>query len=124
MTSIVAQEIATTDHSQSCCKDHASDILRCYYGRLAQSLHPIRVARLLHGEGVISQATLFNVKTTMKSHSEKEAIFLVLKAVRHAVHVNYHHLEVFANVLLKFTSTEPCAKAILKDYGKYKNANY
>ena len=125
MMSMVVQEPATTDHTQSCREDHASDILRCYYGTLAQSLqYPIRVAQLLHGEGVISQTTLFNVKTTVKSHSEKEAIFLVLKAVRHAIHVNYDHLEVFASVLLKFTSNVPCAKGILKDYGKYKNTSY
>ena len=103
----------------------ASDILRCHYGTLSQSLqYPIRVAELLCGEGVISQTTLFNVKTTAKSHSKKEAAFLVLKAVRHAVHVNYHHLEVFANVLLKFTSNVPCANAILTDCGKYKNVSY
>ena len=122
---MVVQETATIDHSQSCRKDYASDILRYYYSTLAQSLqYPIRVAQLLHGERVISQTTLFNVKTAAQSHSEKEAIFLVLKAVRHAVHVNYHHLEVFANVLLKFTSNVQCAKAILKDYGKYKKASY
>ena len=103
----------------------ASDILRCHYGTLSQSLqYPIRVAELLCSERVISQTTLFNVKTTAQSRSEKEATYLVLKAVRHAVHVNYHHLEVFVNVLLKFASNVPCANVILKDYGKYKNVSY
>ena len=69
--------------------------------------------------------TLSNVKTRAQSHSEKEAIFLLLKAVPHAVQTNYHNLEVFASVLLKFTCNVPCAKAILKDYGKYNyNATY
>ena len=113
------QEVVMTSYSSH--EDHASDILCCHYGTLSQSLHyPIRVAQLLCEERVISQTTLFNVKTTAQSHSEKEAIFLLLKAVRHAVHTNYHHLEMFASVLLKFTSTVPCANAILKDYGKYK----
>ena len=44
--------------------------------------------------------------------------FLLLKTVRHAVHTDYHNLEVFASVLLKFSSVQ-CAKAILNDYGKY-----
>ena len=52
-----------------------------------------------------------------QSVSEDMATFLLLKAVRHAVHTNYHNLEVFATVLLKF-STVQCAKAILNDYGK------
>ena len=50
----------------------------------------------------------------------KKTIFLVLKAVRHAVYNNYHHLEMFANVLLKFTTNAPCANAIIKDCGKYR----
>ena len=96
----------------------ASDILRCHYSTLSQSLkYPIRVAQLLYGERVISEAIFSNVKSIAQSHSEKEVIFFLLKAMRHAVHTNYHNLEVFANVLLKFTSSALCAKAILKDYG-------
>ena len=98
----------------------ASDILCCHYATLSQSLqYPVRVAQLLCGEGVISQTILFNVKTTVQSHSEKEGIFLLLRAVRHAVRTNYHHLMIFASVLLKFTSNIPYANAILEDCGKY-----
>ena len=98
----------------------ASDILRCHYGTLSQCLkYPVRVAQLLCEEGVITQTTLFNVKTIVQSHSEKEAIFLLLRAVRHAVHTNYCHLMIFASVLLKFTSNVPCANAIIEDCGKY-----
>ena len=96
-------------------EDHASDILRRHYGSLSQYFRcPVSVAQLLHGENVISKATL----STAQSLSKDEASFLVLKAVRHAVHTNYHNLVVFANVLLKFTSSVPCGNAILKDCGK------
>ena len=97
-------------------EDHASDILCRHYGTLSQYFHcPISVAQLLHGEKIISKAAL----STAQSSSEDEASFFVLKAVRDAVHANYHKLVVFASVLLKFTSSVPCAKAILKDCGKY-----
>lgn len=55
----------------------------------------------------------------MQSVSEDITTFLLLKAIRHAVHDNYHNLEVFASVLVKLSSTVQCAKAILNDYGKY-----
>ena len=99
---------------------HASDILRRHYGTLSQSLqHPISVAQLLNNERMISRSTLIIVKTTAESLSDQEAISLLLKAVRHAVHTKYYNLEVFASVLLKQTSNVPCGMAILKDYGKY-----
>ena len=102
-------------------EDHASDILRCHYGTLSQSLrYPIRIAQLLHEEEVISQTRLTIVKFTAESFTGEEAIFLLLKAIRRAVHSNYHNLEVFASVLLKFTSNVPYANSILRDCGKYK----
>ena len=98
----------------------ASDILRCHYGTLSQCLkYPVRVAQLLHDEGVISNEVLANVQNKLCSQSEENALFVLLQAVRHAVHTNYHHLMIFASVLLKFTSNVPCANAILKDCGKY-----
>ena len=98
----------------------ARDILRCHYGVLSQSLqYPIRVSHQLYQEGVISMRTLNNIKSTAQSFSEEKATSLLLQAVRHAVHINYHDLEVFASVLLKFNSNVPCAKAILRDCGKY-----
>ena len=97
-------------------EDRASDILCHHYGTLSQCFHySVSVAQLLHGEKLISKAML----STAQSSSEDEASFLVLKAVRHAVHTNYHNLVVFASVLLKFTSSVPCANAILEDCGKY-----
>ena len=73
---------------------------------------------MLCGEGVISKATLSMVKSTAECQSEAEALFVLLRAIRQAVHCNYSNLLVFASVLLKFTSNVPCAKDILKDYGK------
>ena len=98
-------------------EDHASDILRCHYGTLSQSLQcPIRVAHTLYREGVITKNRLAIIKCTVKSG---KALFILLQAVRHAVHTNYHYLEVFASVLLKQTSNVPCANAIIQDCRKY-----
>ena len=117
-TSSTVQEVAMTSHSS--CEDHASDILRCHYGTLSQSLqYPVRVAHYLYGEGVITKTRLAIIKYTAKSLSTSKALFMLLGAVRHAVHTNYHHLMIFASVLLKFTSNVPCASAILEDCGKY-----
>ena len=99
-------------------EDHASDILRCHYGALSQSLqYPIRVAEVLCGERVISKATLSIIRNTAESHSEAEALFVLLRAIRRAVHSKYSNLLVFASVLLKLTSNVPCAKDVIKDYG-------
>ena len=107
-----------TGHSS--CEDHASDILRCHYGTLSQSLqYPIRVAEMLCGEKVISKLTLSTVKSIAESQSEAEALFVLLRAIRHAIHSNHSNLLIFASVLLKFTSNVPCGKDMLKDYGKY-----
>ena len=101
-------------------EDHASDILRCHYGILSQSLqYPIRVAEMLCGEKVISKITLSTVKSIAESQSEAEALFVLLRAIRYAIHSNYSNLMIFASVLLKFTSNVACAKDLLKDYGKY-----
>ena len=114
------QEVVMTGYSSH--EDHASDILCCHYGTLSQSLqYPIRVAEMLCGERVISNVTLSTVKTTAESWSEAEASFVLLRAIRHGVRSNYSNLIIFASVLLKFTSNVPCAKDLLKDYGKYIN---
>ena len=115
---MTAQEIAIkSDNSH---EDQASDILRCHYGTLSQSLqYPVSVARLLCREQVISQTRLTIVKFTAQSFSNEEAIFLLLKAIRRAVHNNYHNLEVFANVLLKVTNNMSCANAILEECSEY-----
>ena len=117
-TSSTVQEIATTSHSS--CEDHASDILRCHYGTLSQSLrYPVRVAHYLYEEGVITKTRLEIIEYTAKSPSTRKALFVLLQAVRHAVHTNYHNLEVFASVLLKQTSNVPCGNAIIQDCREY-----
>ena len=117
-TSCTVQEVAMTSYSSH--EDHASDILRCHYGTLSQSLrYPVRVAQYLYGEGVITKTRLEIIEYTAKSPSTRKALFILLQAVRHAVHTNYHNLEVFASVLLKQTSNVPCANAIIQDYCEY-----
>ena len=114
-TSSTVEEVALTSHSSH--EDHASDILRHHYGTLSQSLqYPVRVANYLYGEGVITKNRLAIIKCTVMSG---KALFILLQAVRHAVHTNYHNLEVFASVLLKQTSNVPCANAIIQDCREY-----
>ena len=91
-------------------EDHASDILRCHYGALSQSLqYPVRVAQILCGEGVISDTVL-----TMYSHP----LITLLNAVRSVVHINYQNLKVFAIVLQRFTDNKQLGDIIMTDYGK------
>ena len=117
-TSSTVQEVAMTSHSS--CEDHASDILRSHYGTLSQSLqYPVKVAYYLYKEGVISNGILATIKYTAKSPSAGNALFVLLQAVRHAVHTNYHNLEVFASVILKHTINVPCANAIIQDCREY-----
>ena len=100
-------------------EDCASDILRRHYSTLTESLqYPITIAQRLQGEGIISEEILTFVKSATRSSSEGKATFILLKAVRHAVHTKYGNLEIFASVLLKFTNNVQCANAILKDCGK------
>ena len=117
-TSSTVEEVVMTSYSSH--EDHASDILRCNYGTLSQSLrYPVRVAQCLYGEGVITKTRLAIIEYTAKSPSTRKALFILLQAVRHAVHTNYHNLEVFASVLLKQTSNVPCANAIIQDCREY-----
>ena len=102
------QEVVMTGHSS--CEDHASDILRCHYGTLSQCLqYPVQIAELLHGEGVISDDTL-TIST--------QPLMSLLKAVRGAVHSNYHNLKVFASVLQRFTDNIQLGDVIMNDYSK------
>ena len=115
---MTSQEIAIKNDNSL--EDQASDILRCHYGTLTQTLHyPVSVARLLYRDQVISQTRLTIVKFTAQSFSDEEAIFLLLKAIRRAVHNNHHNLERFASVLLKVTNNMSCANGILEDYSEY-----
>ena len=80
-TSSTVQEVVMTSHSSH--EDHASDILRCHYGTLSQSLrYPVRVAQYLYGEGVITKTRLAIIEYTAKSPSTRKALFVLLQAIR------------------------------------------
>ena len=114
--SLTPIDVVTDQFSPEEC---ASNILRCHYAALCQSLHdPVGVGRLLHFEDskIISEQTLTNLESTGQSESERRIV--LLRAVRCAVHTKYNKLEVFAGVLLKFSINVPFANAILKDYSK------
>ena len=104
----------TCSHQQS-----ASDVLRCHYGTLSKSLHdPISVGWLLCEQDpmIISEETLTSVEFIRKCESERRVV--LLGAVRCAVHSNSNNLEIFVNVLLKFSENVLLAKVIWNDYSK------
>ena len=111
---LVLQEVVP-DHQISL-EDSASDILRYHYGTLSQYLHhPINVAQLLCEEKVISDTTLSYVQDSGRSQSERKTI--LLKALRSAVHISHHNLEVFASVLKHSSENVKIGNAIFNDYG-------
>ena len=106
----------TSDRSRR--EDNAITLFQHYYDALCQSLHdPISVARMLHGEKILSETTLTSVESTRQTLSQRRAS--LLDAALGAVRTSYHNLEVFASVLLKFTDNVPLANAILSDFSKF-----
>ena len=104
----------STDISPEQC---ASDILRCHYATLSQSLHdPISIGWLLCDQDptIISEETLSSLEHSSQSQSVIKGV--LLKSLRHAVHINHHNLEVFASVLKRFTENVPLSNAIFNDY--------
>ena len=94
-------------------EDHASDILRCHYGALSQSLRcPIQIAQFLYSEKIISETEVVSVETCNQS------VMVLLKAVRYAVHTKYQNLMVFASVLQRFTDNFKLGDSIMKEYGE------
>ena len=99
-------------------EDYASALFVRHFSQLSQSLHdPISVARMLHGEKILSEATLTSVESTRQTLSQRRA--RLLDAVLDAICISYHNLEVFASVLLKFTDNVPLANAILSDFSEF-----
>ena len=116
MTVLHEVVIGTSPNERSNPEGFASNILRNYYGSLSQNLHhPINVARLLFEEKMISETTLSHVVESERSQAEIKGA--LLKAIRNAVHINHHNLEVFASVLKRFTESAPFGDAIFNDYG-------
>ena len=98
-------------------EDYASALFVRHFSHLSQSLHdPISVARMLHGEEVLSKATLTSLESSRQTLSQRRAS--LLDAVLGAIRASYHNLEVFASVLLKFTDNVLLANAILSDFSK------
>ena len=110
---------AVTGHSTDISPEQcASDILRCHYATLSQFLHdPISVGWLLCEQDptIISEETLSSLEHSSQSESVIKGV--LLKGVRHAVHINHHNLEVFGSVLKRFTENVPLGNAIFNDYG-------
>ena len=97
-------------------EDRASDILRTHYSTLSQSLKdPVNIARLLHGENVISEDAV----TQVDSAAIKNRTTVLLGSVRRAIHDNHQHLKVFGRVLQQLTAgNERVGQDILNDYSK------
>ena len=111
-----AYEVMTSYDKQMSHEDRASDILRCHYGTLSQSLQcPIQIAQFLYGEKIISEAEVVSMETCNQS------VMVLLKAVRYAVHTNYQNLKVFASVLQRFTDNIKLGDSIMKEYGEGQN---
>ena len=108
-----------TDHSSNISPEQcASDILRCHYATLSQSLHdPISIGWLLCDQDptIISEETLSSLEYSSQSQSVIKGV--LLKSLRCAVYINHHNLEVFASVLKRFTENVPLGNAIFNDYG-------
>ena len=103
---------------QSTPEQCASDILRCHYAILSQSLHdPISIGCLLCDQDptIISEETLSSLEHSSQSESVIKGV--LLKLLCRAVHINHHNLEVFASVLKRFTENVPLGNAIFNDYG-------
>ena len=108
-----AYQVTTGHNDQMNREDHASDILRCHYGALSQSLRcPIQVGQFLYGEKIISETEVVSMETCNQS------VMVLLKAVRYAVHTNYQNLKVFGIVLQRFTDNIELGESIIKEYGE------
>ena len=115
---VAIPEVSLYNSSQMSREGHASNILRYHYGDLSLSLYnTIYIAQLLCGEKVITSTEVLTIESPELSLSER--ITVILRAIRNAVHINYHNLEVFASVLQKVPENFQLATAIVKDCRKY-----
>ena len=98
-------------------EERASKILQCHYGSLSQSLcEPVRVAKILQKEKVISDETLIIIESIELIESEQRKV--LLSAIRGAVLKKYTNLDVLARVMQFFPQNSQLATLILKDCGK------
>ena len=95
----------------------AIEILNTHHPLLSQSLSdPFSVARLLNGEGVITEQVLANVESASPSVPNQREVLLA--AIIVAIQSKYSLLQTFASVLCKFTSNVKLGTAIQEEYGK------
>lgn len=94
----------------------ASTIFHDHYIALTESLSDVSsVAKLLHGEEVISDTVLSELESTEGLVEQQK---ILLDAIREAVLINYINLQTFASVLEKFTDTVLLGESINRQYGK------
>ena len=85
---------------------------------LSESLSdPVRVARLLNAEGVISTQVVNSVEAASRSTLNQRKI--LLSALREAIQANHTFLQSFAIVLLKVTGNVQLGQGIFDNYGEY-----
>ena len=110
------RNVATDPNDQISPENSASDILRCHYETLSQYLpHLINIAQLLCKEKVITDETLSLVLNNGRSELDKRTV--LLRAIRHAIHMSNDNLAVFASVLNRFTENVQVGISIFNDYG-------
>ena len=78
---------------------------------------PVRVARLLNAERVISTEVVIRVEAESRSTLNQRQI--LLSALREAIQANHTCLQSFAIVLLKVTGNVQLGQVILSNYGEY-----
>ena len=78
---------------------------------------PVRVARLLNAERVISSQVVNSVEAERRSTLNQRQI--LLPALREAIQANHTSLQSFAIVLLKVTGNVQLGKKIFSNYGEY-----
>ena len=89
-----------------------------HHSLLSKSLsEPVRVARLLNAERVISTQVVISVKAESRSTSKQRKI--LLSALREAIQANHTCLQSFAIVLLKVTGNVQLGQMIFDNYGEY-----
>ena len=89
-----------------------------HHSLLSESLSdPVRVARLLNAEHVISSQVVNSVEAESRSILNQRQI--LLSALREAIQANHTCLQSFAIVLLKVTGNVQLGQVILSNYGEY-----
>ena len=96
----------------------ALSIFDIHRSLLSESLSdPVRVARLLNAERVISTQVVISVEDESRSILNQRQI--LLSALREAIQANHTCLQSFAIVLLKVTGNVQLGQVILSNYGEY-----